>query len=251
MGASDIKRVLGSLRRADEKFGLIENGDKICVGVSGGKDSLLLLFALNIYKMFSKKDFQLFACTVSLGFEPFDTSEIAKWAKSLNIEYKCIPSDIGDIVFNIRKEKNPCSLCANMRRGILNSAAKEAGCNKVALAHHRDDAIETLMMSMFYEGRMNSLPPKSYLSKQDLTVIRPLIFVPEEIMISCAQYNNLPVLKNPCPADGFTKRTAMKDLLKNLAKEYPDIHEHIFGAMLNTEKYNLWDKYEVTAKSEK
>lgn len=245
MGRSDIKHVLSALRRADEKFNLIENGDRICVGISGGKDSLLLLFALSIYKKFSKKDFYLLAITVHLGFEPFDTSEIARFCNDLGIEYKVVKTDIGDVVFNVRKEKNPCSLCANMRRGALNGAASEAKCNKVALAHHADDAVETLFMSLFYEGRLNTLAPKTYLSRQDLAVIRPLLFVPEEIMTSCARYNNLPVLKNPCPADGATKRTEMKDFLLGLEDKYPDLKKHLLSALTHTDKYNLWDKYTI------
>lgn len=243
LGSSDIKHILACLRRADEKFSLIASGDRICVGISGGKDSLMLLFALSIYKKFSKKDFSLFACTVSLGLEPFDTSKIAEFCKSLNVEYKVVSTDIYDVVFNVRKEKNPCSLCANMRRGALNEAASKAGCNKVALAHHRDDAIETLIMSLFFEGRMNTLAPKTYLSRADITVIRPFVLVPEEMIASSAAYNALPVLKNPCPADGVTKRTEIKDLINTLNKTYPDLHEHLLHALESTETYNLWDKY--------
>ncbi len=245
MGKSDIKRVLGSVRRADEKFGLIQNGDKIAVGVSGGKDSLLLLFALSIYKKFSKKEFSMEAVTVSLGLEPFDTSAVKKFSESLGVPYTRVESDIGDVVFNIRKEKNPCALCANMRRGAVNSTAKELGCNKVALAHHRDDAIETLLMSLFFEGRMNTFSPRTYLSRQDLTVIRPFVFVPEEIIVSCAQSLDLPIVTSPCPANGKTARQDIKELLQELSNRFPDIHEKLLHALVNTEKYNLWDKYTV------
>ncbi len=243
MGKSDIKRVLGSIRRADEKFGMIQSGDKIAVGVSGGKDSLLLLFALSIYKKFCKKDFSLFAVTVSLGLEPFDTTAVEQFSNSLGIPYTRTDSDIGNIVFHIRKEKNPCALCANMRRGAVNSAAKELGCNKVALAHHRDDAIETLLMSLFFEGRMNTFAPVTYLSRQDLTVIRPFLYVPEEIIAAVAQNNALPVIPSPCPVNGKTKRQDIKDLLSSLSAQFPDIHEKLLHALDNTEKYNLWDKY--------
>ncbi|MBR2861457.1 MAG: adenine nucleotide alpha hydrolase family protein [Clostridia bacterium] len=243
MGKSDIKRVLGSIRRADEKFGLIENGDKIAVGISGGKDSLMLLFALSIYKKFCKKDFELLAITVDLGFKPFDTSRIEEFAKSLGIEYIRVESEIGEVVFSIRKEKNPCALCANMRRGALNSAAKENGCNKVALAHHADDAIETLIMSLFFEGRMNTFSPRTYLSRIDLTVIRPFVFVPESILTGCANDNELPITNAPCPIDGKTSRQDIKDLISTLQKTYPDIKEKLLHALDNTETYNLWDKY--------
>lgn len=240
-----MKRVLGSIRRADDKYGMIKDGDKIAVGVSGGKDSLMLLLALSIYRKFSKKDFTLQAVTVSLGLEPFDTTAVQAFSESLGVPYTRVESEIGDVVFNIRKEKNPCALCANMRRGAVNSAAKDLGCNKVALAHHRDDAIETLLMSMFYEGRMNTFAPVTYLSRQELTVIRPFIFVPEEILTACARDNELPVVKNPCPADGTTSRSEVKDLLKTLSAQFPDIHEKLLHALDNTDKYNLWDKYVV------
>ena len=243
MGKSDIKRVLGSVRRADDKFGLIDDGDKIAVGISGGKDSLMLLFALSIYKKFSQKNFELYAVTVALGFEPFDTSPIREFCDKLGVPYKRVESEIGQVVFDIRKEKNPCALCANMRRGALNNAAKELGCNKVALAHHRDDAIETLLMSMFFEARMNTFAPRTYLSRIDLTVIRPFVYVPEEIIASCAKDNELPVVKSPCPIDGKTSRQDIKELIEELSQKFPDLHEKLLHALDNTEKYNLWDKY--------
>lgn len=245
MSKSDIKRVLGSVRRADEKYGMIEDGDKIAVGVSGGKDSLMLLFALSIYQKFSKKNFELYAVTIALGFEPFDTTPIKQFCDKLGVEYVRIESSIGDVVFNIRKEKNPCALCANMRRGAVNNAAKELGCNKVALAHHRDDAIETLLMSMFFEARMNTFAPVTYLSRIDLKVIRPFIYVPEEIIAGCAKDNQLPIVNAPCPIDGKTSRQDIKELIKELSKKFPDLHEKLLHAIDNTEKYNLWDKYVV------
>ena len=245
MSKSDIKRVLGSVRRADEKYGMIEDGDRIAVGISGGKDSLMLLFALSIYKKFSKKDFQIVAITVDLGFRPFDVSPIKEFCEKLGVEYKVIPSEIGDVVFNVRKEKNPCALCANMRRGALNNGAKEANCNKVALAHHRDDAIETLLMSMFFESRMNTFAPVTYLSRIDLKVIRPFIYVPEEILSGCAKNNELPIVNAPCPIDGKTSRQDIKDLIKELSNKFPDLHEKLLHALDNTETYNLWDKYVI------
>ena len=245
MAKSDIKRVLGSLRRADEKYGMIEDGDKIAVGISGGKDSLMLLFALSIYKKFSKKDFQIVAITVDLGFRPYDLSPIQDFCEKLGVEYKVVASEIGDVVFNVRKEKNPCALCANMRRGALNNAAKESSCNKVALAHHRDDAIETLLMSLFLESRMNTFAPVTYLSRVDLKVIRPFIYVPEEILSSCAKDNQLPIVNAPCPIDGKTSRQDVKDLIKELSQKFPDLHEKLLHALDITETYNLWDKYVI------
>lgn len=245
MAKSDIKRVLGSIRRADEKFGMIEDGDKVAVGISGGKDSLMLLFALSIYKKFSKKNFQIVAITVDLGFRPYDLSPIQEFCEKLGVQYKVVSSEIGNVVFNVRKEKNPCALCANMRRGALNNAAKEFSCNKVALAHHRDDAIETLLMSLFLESRMNTFAPVTYLSRIDLKVIRPFIYVPEEIISSCAKYNQLPVVNAPCPIDGKTSRQDIKDLIKELSEKFPDLHEKLLHALDNTETYNLWDKYVI------
>ncbi len=250
MSKSDIKRVLGSIRRADEKFGMIENGDKIAVGVSGGKDSMLLLFALSIYKKFCKKDFTLEAITIALGFEPFDTTPIKEFCDNLGINYTVVNSDIGDVVFNIRKEKNPCALCANMRRGAVNSTAKELGCNKVALAHHRDDAIETLLMSMFIESRMNTFAPVTYLSRVDLKVIRPFIYVPENIIVNCVRDNELPIVESPCPIDGKTARQDVKELIEELSQKFPDLHERLLHALDTTETYNLWDKYVVNKQNE-
>lgn len=245
MAKSDIKRVLGSVRRADEKYGMIEENDRIAVGVSGGKDSLMLLFALSIYKKFSKKNFQIVAITVDLGFKPFDVSPIQSFCDKIGVEYKVIPSEIGDVVFNVRKEKNPCALCANMRRGALNNAAKELDCNKVALAHHRDDAIETLLMSMFLEARMNTFAPVTYLSRVDLKVIRPFIYVPEEILSFCAKDNELPIVNAPCPIDGKTSRQDVKELIQELSDKFPDLHEKLLHALDTHETYNLWDKYVI------
>ncbi len=245
MAKSDIKRVLGSLRRADEKYGMIEENDRVAVGISGGKDSLMLLFALSIYKKFSKKNFSIVAITVDLGFKPFDVSPIQSFCDKIGVEYKVIPSEIGDVVFNVRKEKNPCALCANMRRGALNNAAKELDCNKVALAHHRDDAIETLLMSMFLEARMNTFAPVTYLSRVDLKVIRPFIYVPEEILSSCAKDNELPIVNAPCPIDGKTSRQDVKELIQELSNKFPDLHEKLLHALDTHETYNLWDKYVI------
>ena len=250
MSKSDIKRVLGSIRRADEKYGMIENGDKIAVGVSGGKDSMLLLFALSIYKKFCKKDFLIEAVTVDLGFESFDTSPIRAFCEKIGVSYTVIKSDIGEVVFNIRREKNPCALCANMRRGAVNGAAKELGCNKVALAHHRDDAIETLLMSMFIESRMNTFAPVTYLSRVDLKVIRPFIYVPEEIIVNCVRDNELPIVESVCPIDGKTARQDVKELISELSKRFPDLHEKLLHALDTAETYNLWDKYVVNKQIE-
>ncbi len=176
-----MKKVLGLMRRCIQDFDMIQNGDKIGVGLSGGKDSMLLLYALKTYQGFSPEKFELEAFTVDLGFEGFDYNGIRDYCNSLDIPFNLKKTNIKDVVFDIRGEKNPCSLCANMRRGAINNAIKEKGFNKLALAHHSDDAIETLFLAMFYEGRIKTLPPKSFLTRKEIYVIRPFLFLLEDI----------------------------------------------------------------------
>jgi len=245
LGVDLMKLTLGCIRKACQDYNLIEDGDKIAVGVSGGKDSLLLLKALNRYKQFCNQKFELCAITVTMGLEPFDLTNVVKMCDELEIEYKIVPSNLGEVLFDIRKEKNPCSLCAKMRRGILYEAVKEMGCNKVAYAHHSDDMIETLLLSLFYEGRINTFSPKTYLSRTDLTLIRPLIYLSEDHIIKLVNKLQLPVVKNPCPADGHTKRQYIKDLLKNIEVDIPDTRNLMLCALKNTDAYNLLDKGKV------
>lgn len=235
-----MQKILGALRKACEEYNLIEDGDKICVGLSGGKDSLTLLSALAQYKKFSPQKFDLVAVAVDLSGGKCDYSEIENFCKDLNIEFKKIHSDIFEIVFEVRKEKNPCSLCANMRRGTLNSAAKQLGCNKVALGHHKDDMIETFLMSLFFEGRLSTFKPKSYLSNTDLYAIRPLIYCNEEDILRVSK--DYPILHNPCPANKHTERENAKDVLKRLEEFYPNSKEKLFSAIIHTKRYNLFDK---------
>lgn len=236
-----MKLVLGCIRKACQDYSLIDDGDKIAVGVSGGKDSLLLLKALSLYKKFSKQSFELCAITVSMGLEPFNLSGIQALCNELGIEYRIIESNIGEVLFDIRKEKSPCSLCARMRRGFLYEAAKEMGCNKVAYAHHSDDLIETFILSLFYEGRLNTFLPKTYLSRTDLTLIRPFIYLSEDHIKKLVKTLDLPIVKNPCPIDGYTQRQYVKDLLKNIENDIPDAKKQIMNALRNTEGYNLLD----------
>ena len=237
-----MKTVLGCVRKADTDFGLIESGDKIAVGISGGKDSLLLLYALSLYRHFSGKDFTLHAITLKMGLEPFDVTPIAKLCEEIDVPYTVISTEIATVIFDIRKESNPCALCAKMRRGALNDAAKELGCNKVALGHHRDDAIETLLMSLIFEGRLHTFHPNTYLSRRDITVIRPMIYVPEKEVKHMTKKLELPVVKNPCPADGHSKREEIKELIRTLSKTYPHLKDYMLSALQNTEQYGLWDK---------
>ena len=237
-----MKKVLGCIRRACEDFHLIEDGDIVAVGVSGGKDSLLLLYALSLYRKFAPQRFELKGLTLTMGLEPFDTSKVAALCEKLGVEYIVRPTEIGRIIFEERHEKNPCSLCAKMRRGALNDLAKECGCNKVALGHHRDDALETLLLCLLHEWRIHTFHPKSYLSKADLTVIRPMVYLPEKHIIHVAREMQLPIIPSPCPANGATEREEMKYLLDSLCKLYPNAREMMLSALQNEAQYGLWNK---------
>ena len=227
-----LQRLLSYTRKAVDEYGMIQEGDQIAVGISGGKDSLTLLYALHGLKRFYPKKFELSAVTVDLGFEDFDLSTVRALCEKMNISYRIVPSDIYDILFNIRKESNPCSLCAKMRKGALNQAVKEMGCNKVAYAHHKDDIIETMLLSLIFEGRFHSFSPRTYLDRMDLTVIRPLMFVDEMDVIGFKNKYNLPVVKSKCPVDGYTKRQYAKELLRQLNEENPGVRERMFHAIV-------------------
>ena len=213
-----MKKTLGCIRKADTDFGLIGHGDRIAVGVSGGKDSLLLLHALSLYRKFTHKDFTVTAVTVDMGLEPFDLGGIRSLCGQLEIPYEVRRTEIGRIVFEYRQEKNPCSLCAKMRRAVLSNTCVDLGCNKLALGHHREDVIDTLFMSLFQEGRIHTFHPKTKLSRTGITVIRPLVYVPESHVKHMDRLLSLPVVKSPCPVDGKTARAEMDDLLRALKK---------------------------------
>ena len=193
-----MKELLGCIRRADKDFGLINDGDTVCVGVSGGKDSLALLYALNLYRRFSPAKFTLIAATLHLGREPFDTDAVRR-------------------------------LC------------KELGAKKLALGHHRDDAIETLMLSLLYEGRLHTFHPRTFLSRSGVTQIRPMVYCPEKHIIHVVRQLKLPVISSPCPANGYTKREEMKQILDDICKKIPNARELMLSALQNKEQYGLWD----------
>ena len=239
-----MKTTLGCLRKADTDFHLIEDGDQIAVGVSGGKDSLLLLHALSLYRKFSHKNFSITAVTVSLGLEPFDLSPVRSLCNDLDVPFVGKDTQIGEIIFDYRKEKNPCALCAKMRRAVLADTCRELGCGKLALGHHREDVIVTLMMSLLNEGRFHTFHPKTYMSRTGITVIRPLVYLPESHVIHMSKVLDLPVVKSPCPADGSTNRENMADLLRSLKQLYPDAPDRILHA-LRQDHYDLWQKEEV------
>lgn len=241
-----MKKTLGCLRKADQDFQLISPGDRIAVGISGGKDSLLLLHALSLYRKFSHKDFSITALTVTMGLEPFDLSGIRSLCETLGIEYCVRETEIGKIIFDYRREKNPCALCSKMRRAVLANTCVEKGFNKLALGHHREDAIETLLMSLFYEGRFHTFHPKTAMSRTGITVIRPLVYLPESHVKHMARILDLPLVKSPCPADGETRRQEMKQLMRRLRQLYPDANERFLHA-LRQGHYDLWQKEEQPA----
>ena len=208
-------------------------GCNAIVAISGGKDSLTLLYALHGLKRFYPNHFELSAVTVDLGFENFDLSPVQRLCDELEVPYRIVPSDIYNILFKIREEENPCSLCAKMRKGALNDKAKEIGAGKIAYAHHRDDLIETMMMSLIYEGRFHAFSPVTYLDRMQLYVIRPFLFVEEGDIISFARDMKLPVCKNPCPVDGNTKRQYTKELLGQIYRENPGADKRLFRAILD------------------
>ena len=228
-----LQQLLSLTRKAVDEYQMIEEGDRIAVGISGGKDSLTLLYALHGLQRFYPNHFELEAITVDLGHPNFNLEPIQALCKEMNIPYTIVKTEIAKIIFEERKESNPCSLCAKMRKGALNDAIKERGCNKVAYAHHKDDVVETMLLSLIYEGRFHCFSPRTYLDRMDLTVIRPLMFVDEADVIGFKNKYNLPVAKSPCPADGFTKREYAKNLLRQLNLENPGVKERMFSAILN------------------
>jgi len=236
-----MKRILGELRRADQEFKMIQPGDRIAVGVSGGKDSLLLLHAMALYRKFSPNPFELSALTITMGLEPFDLSGIRALCEKLEVPYIVKETEIGKIVFEERKEKNPCALCSKMRRGALAQTCAEMGFNKVALGHHRDDALETLLMSVIFEGRMHTFHPVTTLERTGITQIRPLVYLSEKQIVGMERKLSLPVVKSPCPANGETRRAEMKQLLDELCRRYPNARDQMLSALLNQDQYGLWD----------
>jgi tRNA(Ile)-lysidine synthase TilS/MesJ len=228
-----MQKILSYVRRACQEFDLIADGDKIAVGVSGGKDSLTLLAALAQMRRFSEFNYELHAITLDPRFfgKDGDFSSVQRFCGELNVPHTLIRTDLYEIVFDIRKEKNPCSLCAKMRRGALHDATIAAGCSKIALAHSYDDAIETFIMNLFREARIGCFAPKSYLSRKDLTLIRPLVFTPEHLIISTAKQQNFEIIKSPCPIDKSTERARTKEFLAQREREDKGFKMRIFTAM--------------------
>ncbi len=214
-----MKKILSRVRRAVDDYQMIETGDKIAVGVSGGKDSLTLLCALAGLKRFYPKPFEVMAVSLNMGFEGVSYEAVKEFCREMDVPYVVKDTDIAEVIFDVRKESNPCSLCAKMRRGGVNDLAVELGCNKVALGHHNEDVLETFFLSLFFEGRLNCFSPVTYLSRRDIHVIRPMIYVPEGEIKGFARRQNLPIVQNPCPMDGVSKRQDMKDFITGKMKE--------------------------------
>ena len=233
-----LNKLTSQMRKALDNYNMIQNGDKIAVGLSGGKDSITLATLLKHYSRFSKEKFDVVAVIIDLFDGKTNYNELLEYCKSISLEVHIINSKIYNIVFNTKKETNPCSLCAKLRRGILNSAAKELGCNKVALGHHCDDVLETFLMSLFYEGRISTFMPSTYMQDCDITVIRPMIYIKEQSIICFAK--NLPVVKNCCPADKHTKREYFKELLENIEEQNPHAKDRMLTAIIHSERANLF-----------
>lgn len=225
-----MQRMIGLVRRCVQDYRMIEEGDRIGVGVSGGKDSVALLVFLTELRKYNDKSFDIEAITIDMGLG-MDYTPIAQLCENLDVKFNLIQTEIGPIIFDHRKEKNPCSMCAKMRRGALNQAILDRGMNKLALGHHYDDAVETFMMSLIYEGRISCFQPVTDLDRTGIIQIRPMLYIHEKTIDSFVTRNNLPIITNRCPVDKYTKREEIKKLVYDLSAVYPDLKERIFGAM--------------------
>lgn len=239
-----LQRLLSVMRKGVEKYKMIKDGDKIAVGISGGKDSVTLLKLLAEFKRFSPYKFDLVAISIDLNFKesPMDFSPIQKLCDELGVLYVVEKTDIGEIVFDLRKETNPCSLCSKMRKGALYDVAVKNGCNKVAIGHHADDLIDTFILSLFYEGRLSTFAPKSYLDRTGLVLIRPMVMIEEPLITAYSK--ELPIVESKCPANKQTKREYAKKVISQIGTDVKNIREMIFTALTHPDRYNLFDKFE-------
>lgn len=226
-----MQKILSYMRKAIEDYHMIDEGDKIAVGLSGGKDSITMLMGFKALQRFYPKKFDIIAISVNPGFEFFDTEFLKKVCDDIGVPFFEEKAHIKEIVFDIRKEKNPCSLCANLRRGILNSTAIREGCNKIALGHNEDDVLETFMLNLLYTGSISTFAPISYMDRSNMTLIRPLIYAPEKDIKKFVRKNNIQVMPKSCPMDGVSKREDMKEMIKNLQIDIPHIRANLYGAI--------------------
>ena len=234
-----MQKLMGLVRRCVDDYHMIEAGDRIAVGVSGGKDSLALLVLLAGLREYFNKPYELEAITIDMGLG-MDYSQVAALCEAWKVPYTVVKTEIAPIIFDHRKEKNPCSMCAKMRRGALNQAILDKGFNKLALGHHYDDAVETFLMSLLFEGRIGCFQPVTYLDRTDITQIRPLLYCQEADIRRMAAKLALPVVKNTCPMDGHSRRQEVKELLAELEQRYPDLKKKLFGAVQRYPLYG-WD----------
>ena len=226
-----MQRMTGLLRRCVEDYNMIEEGDRIAIGVSGGKDSLTLLRLMAALREYYPKHFEIEAFTIDLGLEGMDFSPVQAFCDQLKVPYTIVKTEIGPIIFDYRHEKNPCSMCAKMRRGALNQIIREKGIHKIALGHHYDDAVETFLMCLLFEARISCFQPVTHLDRTDVTQIRPMLYIEEKDIRAFAKRENLPVVENLCPADKHPRREEVKTLIRDLSHQYPHLKKNVFGAM--------------------
>lgn len=227
----DLNRFTGFVRRCADDYQMLVPGDRVAVGVSGGKDSMALLASLRHLQRYHPSHFELEAITIDMGFPGMDFAPVSAWCAEHGVPYTIVKTDIREIVFDARQEENPCSLCSKMRRGGLNNAMLERRCNKLALGHHFDDAVETFLMSLFYEGRVSCFKPMTWMSRAGVWQIRPMLYSGEQRIANLAEHYRLPIVENPCPQDKSSKRHEVKELIKTLSLKYPDLKSKVFGAM--------------------
>ena len=237
-----MQKILGYMRKAVDNYNMIKDGDRILVALSGGKDSTTLLLGLKNLQRFYPKSFELLGVTINPGFENFDTTNIYNLCKNLNIPYIEEKTHIKEIVFDIRKEKNPCSLCANLRRGILNSSAIAHGCNKIALGHNEDDVLETFFLNLLYAGNLSTFAPTSYMDRSKITLIRPMVYIPEKEVRKFVRRQGIEVMPKVCPMDGVSKRESIKELISKLVIEIPTVRANIMGAIRRS-NINGWKEF--------
>lgn len=238
-----MRKIMGYMRRALNDYDMIKEGDHVAVGLSGGKDSLVLLTALAMLRRFSPVSYKLSAIRIDMGFKEASEEEaeaLRKYCEDLQVDYYCEKTQIAEIIFEERKEDRPCSLCSKMRRGALNTKCNEIGANKLALGHNADDVTETFLLSFIYEGRLSTFQPTGYMSRTDMTLIRPLIYCPEGDIKGVANRLNLPLVHNPCPMDHTSQRQYMKDLCFHITKDIPFAKDRMFSAITHPERYNLF-----------
>ncbi len=233
------KIIFRKIKQANLKYDLVRSGDRIAVGMSGGKDSMVLLYALDLLHTYSPLEFELVPVSIDEGWDD-DWQEVTAYCSSLGLPHHIIKTDIGPLIFEVRKESNPCALCSNLRSGALNREANRLECNKVALGHHLDDAVVTLMMSMMFEGQYRSFLPHTFLSRANLTLIRPLIYVDEKTIVEAVAKLNLPIMPSSCPASGHTNRERVKEILDQIENAFPNSKRHMMKALENVDINCFW-----------